>query len=495
MDSRMLSYIKHLTKHSFNYSLAEILTKGAGFFLIPIYTRFLTPDDFGIITIIRAISNVVIVIYLMGQIASLQKFYFEYKNDPKKLKDYLGTIIISLFCFILICTLLLQLFGNSLFPIIAKNVPFKPYLQIVLCTLFLTPLFRFWHRLFQVRERSSLYSLISIAEFWIKISLTLYFIIILKQGALGMIKAFCCSAFIFFIIAIGGVFKEVNFTINFPMLKESLKYGMPIVPHSLSGWVIGLSDRLILGHYTDLSNVGIYGIGYTIGSAMEIIVVAINLAYVPFFMSTATDKGEEAKNIFSRLSTYYIMAILFIATCISIFAKEVIVLMTVKSYYSAFKIVPIIAFSYMISGMYHLVAKPIFYVKTATKYLPIASFGSAIINLILNYLLIPKYDQMGAAYATLISFLASFLFTWVISYKVYPIKFEYKKIILIFSAIIPTLLVGLSLEMLNLNILPSILIKFTLLLLYPILLLSFGVLQWNQIIILKNGLIKRKKMA
>ncbi len=453
------------------------------------------PADYGIVSTVGAITGVLAVVYQMGQLGSWQRFYYDYRDDPKELKEYLGTIIVFIFSFSLGCTILLSTVGKSLFSLVAKDVPFVPYMQIALWMLFLSPFFAFWLRLFQVRERSQIYSAFSVIRFLVATFLTLYFVVVLRQGALGQIKGRFYAALIFFIVALFGLRKEISLRVSFTKLKASLKYGVPLVPHTLAGWIMSLADRLFLNHYRDISRVGIYGIGYNFGSIMGMITTAINYAYIPFFMSTAKERGNEAKGIFSGLATYYIMGVLLIATCLSIFSKEVITVMTVKSYYDAHKVVPVVCFSFVANGMYYLVVNPIVYVKTAVKYLPIATLSSAAINMILNYLLIPKHGQMGAAYATLMSYVVSFLLTWFISYKVYPIRFEYKRILLIFLAISPTLTSGLLLSRTNLRFRQTIPAKSGLILVYPMLLLLFGVLRRSEIDALVNrfaGKLRRK---
>lgn len=489
-----MSDIKRIAKHSINYTLATILNRAIGFFMIPIYTRFLSPADYGIILTLIATTGLLSSIYQMGQIGAWQRFYYDYKDSKEELKKYLGTIIVFVFVFGLGCTILLLTVGERLFTTIAKDVPFKPYVQITLLTVFLSLFFPFWLRLFQIREKSLIYSILNFAYFLVSTLLIIFFVVILRYGALGQVKGSFLATLIFFIISILALGREIKLHVSFTKLKESLKYGLPLVPHSLAGWTMNLADRLFLGHYRNLSEVGLYGIGYTLGSIMDMITNSINLAYIPFFMSTAKDKGDEAKAIFSGLATYYMMSVLFIAACLSIFAKEIIIVMTAKSFHDAYKIVPIVTFSYVLNGMYFLVVNPIFYVKTAVRYLPISTFSSAIINLIFNYLLIPRFGQMGAAYATLITFIMQFILTWFISYKFYPMSFEYKKILLIFLAIAPTLVGGLMLNLIDLSFLPCVFAKLGFVLIYPVLLVLFGVLKWNYLKMVIIRLIWNRKM-
>ncbi len=477
----MFAYLKHLAKHSLNYAFAEIITKALGFLLIPLYTRFLLPSDYGIVSTLAAITGILGVFYEMGQLGSWQRFYYDYQNNEKELKDYLGTIIIFIFVSVLTCTILLNLIGYNVFRLFVKDVPFKPYIQIALWSAFFSLFIGFWKRLFQVRQKSAFFGLLSIGQFLVSTMFMIYFVVYLRQGALGMVKAAFFASLLFFGVALFGFRKEIALKLNLKKLKESLAYGLPLLPHGLAGWISTLADRLIIGNYKNMESVGLYSIGYNFGSIMSMIVTAINFAYVPFFMSTAKAKDEEAKAIFARIATYYLAAILLIALIISIFAKEVIMIMTTPSFYAAYKVVPLIAFSFVLNGMYYFVVNPIFYVKSAIKYLPLATFTAAGVNLLMNFILIPRFGYMGAAYSSLLSFSVSLVLTWFISHRVYPIRFEYKKIILIWIAIAPALFLGLCLSNMNLLLWMSIILKILATASYPIILVVFGIIQWSQI--------------
>ena len=259
---------------------------------------------------------------------------------------------------------------------------------------------------------------------------------------------------------------------------ESLKFGIPLIPHTLAGWILTLIDRIFLNNYQSIAIVGLYSLGYQFGMIMSLITTSINFAWAPFFMSTAKEKGEDAKPIFKQLTTYYMMAIIFIGLAISMFAKDVIFLMTTPEYYESYKIIPIIIGSYVLNGMYFMIVNQIFYTKQ-TKYLPIATVGSALINIVLNYLWIPEYGMIGAAYATLFSFAFALIFTWIISYRVYPIHYEYKRIVKIIGAACVVFIISSNIS--YVNILLDMAFKSIILMLFPISLIITGVITKSEL--------------
>ena len=463
--------IKRISKNSLGFSIGIILTQAIGFLLIPVYTRYLTPADYGIIALAAAAGSILTIFYILGQNGALTRFYYDYNHDKKELNEYVGTITLSVIGISFIVSLLLSLFGESLFATLIKDVPFNPYILLVLWTAFFAVLLPFPLRLYQVRERSFTYSFLNVLQFIISVSLIIYFVVFLKEGALGSLKGGFFSAIIFFIIACFLLKKDLSFKIKIKKLKESLHFGLPLIPSALAGWVLTLMDRIFLTHYTSLAVVGIYSLGYQIGMVMSLITGSINFAWAPFFMSTAKEKGEEAKKVFSQLTTYYMVAILFIALAISLFAKDIIFLMATPKYYESHKIIPIIVGTYVLNGMYLMVVNQLFYVKK-TKYLPFTAISSALLNVLFNYLWIPKYGMMGAAWATLVSFAFMFLFMYIISQKVYPIKYEYSRICKVFA--IAGVIYALSIVFSYDNLFYDIAAKSLILLLYPVGLFVMG---------------------
>lgn len=474
----MFTHIKRITKNSSGFALGSILTSAIGFILLPIYTRYLTPADYGILSIATTLGSILAIFYLAGLNGAIGRFYYDYTDNESELKKYIGTIIVSLVIYSLCLTIFLSIFGESIFHTILKDLQFNPYILLILWTTFFSTIFPISLKMYQVREKPFLYSFWSIIRFIINTLLIIYFVVVLRQGALGSLFSSFITSIILFVIGFVLLKKDISLIIEHQKLKESLKFGIPLIPHALAGWTNTLIDRIFLNYYQSIETVGLYSLGYQFGMIMGLITTSINFAWAPFFTSTAKEKGEDAKPIFRQLTTYYMMIIIFIGLAISMFSKDVIFLMTTPDYYESYKVIPIIIGSYIVNGMYYMIVNQIFYTKQ-TKYLAIATFGSAIINIALNYLWIPKYGMFGAAYSTFVSFSFMFIFTWIISYRVYPIHYEYQRIVKIIGSAFIVFII--SYNMSCINILSDIVIKSIIFMFFPIILIITGVITKSEL--------------
>ena len=423
----MLQYLKKITKGSLIFASGHIFVKVIGIFLIPIYTRYLTPADYGILSIVSVIGTILFIVLSMGCDTAVMRFYYDYREHKEELKSYLGTIAIFLLGINLIIILLINYTGAGLFEVLIKDksITFNPYMKLKIYSTYLGLASIIPLMLFRVKEKPLNYISATTFQFIISVSFIIYFVVFLKQGALGAIKGGLYASVILFFLYLFLISKEIKFKIDFSKLYYTLLLALPLVPHNLAGWILSLSDKLILQRYSSLSEVGLYSLGYSLGMVMNFIVMSINFAWAPFFFDMAKT-NKDAKQIFARITTLWMIFISFICISGILFSREIVILITTEKFYGSALVIPIILVSYFLNGMYFMVVNAIFYLKK-TKVLPIFTFISAIVNIGLNFWWIPKFGMMGAAYATLVSFIVQFLLVYKYSIKIYPIPYEYKK--------------------------------------------------------------------
>jgi O-antigen/teichoic acid export membrane protein len=431
----------------------------------------LTPDEYGTISLILTVVSIFAVFGDLGLGSALGVYYFDYYTDTEKLKTYLSTILFFLLPYGLSLVLVAGLFGRSLFQPLLQNVPFSPYLLMAFAVGFFQVLFRYLQTFLQVEGKAGQYAIISSLSFLINVTLIIFFVVYKKEGVFGNSKADLITAAGFFLFSVIVFRQYMVLKFNWQNLKESLMFGLPLVPHLLSGWIMKAVDRFFINHYGGLVELGIYALGFQVGSILSVFTNSFNAAWVPFFMATAKEQGEGAKPIIARLTTYYLSVIFFLGILISLFAREAIAVVASAEYKNSFQVVPIIVSGYLLAGMYYMVASHLLFTKE-TRYLPFITFGGGGVQILLNLVLVPRYSIVGAAWAMFITNLWTFILTWFISSKVYPMRFETTRIAKIFLASFLIVVTGLSLNFSY--VWYGLLTKMLLFLTYPFLLFFFG---------------------
>ena len=443
-----------LVKNTSLYTIGNILPSAAGFFLLPIYTRYLTPSDYGIVSSMQVLSTILAIIFTLAVERSVYRLYWDHKTEDEK-RDYLGTIVIALAPIAAFILILLFLF-QSLVGSIYASIPFYPFYVYAILTSFFSVFARVPKIYLQLEQKAGKFVILSILQFVVDTTLVLWFVVRMKAGAEGMLKGHMVGHALMLIIFLYMTCKVIHFTFKPWMLKGSLKFSLPMIPSLLCAWVLNLSDRIFIERYLSLSDVGIYSLGYKIAGLVLIITGAFGMAYNPVFYQLANSEDQvAAKRTLYSYNNIYVMVILLVCFLVSFFSKEVIVLLLDPRFAEAYKIVPIIALAYFISIGASLLNLSIYQEKKTVAIMFIQIFG-ALLNIALNFLLVPQFGAYGAAYATVFSFTGIFLGKYWYARKCYFIPYQWKKIIPSLAFLTTIVIVASGL---NMKIYHSLLVK------------------------------------
>ena len=468
LENRMFRELFRLSKHSLIYGAGIVATQLVGFVLLPLYTHYLTPSDYGTLEIFVTTLAILGIILPLGVTGGLVMSYYENK-DIKSRKTALSTAWLYLtlvsFCFLV----LLEVFAGTISSLAFSTSEYTSYFRIVFLAGFLDAGIILALLVLRVKEKSVKYVAIILTRTLLSMGLTIFFVVALQKGILGILLSHLIISGIIYLFLIPHLVKGAGFNFSLTRLKGMVSYGLPYIPSNLAGWVMTMSDRYFLLFLSTGTELGLYSIGYKFGLIVNVIVVApFMLAYGPFFWSVA--KRDNAKKIYSLIFTYFTLISVFVALVISVLAKELIVIVTTPSFYDAHRVVPIIAFSYVLAGSFSLLAAGIG-IKKKTKWIPLITGIGATINLGLNYVLIPLYGMIGAAIATVIAYSLLPIGSYLISRRYYVINYEWFRIIKI--VIIGGTVYGMSLFVSSDTLTVAIVLKLAILLTYPILLYIF----------------------
>jgi O-antigen/teichoic acid export membrane protein len=295
-----------------------------------------------------------------------------------------------------------------------------------------------------------------------------------RLGVEGIfISGFASSALTFFII-LPVIRKQFQFNFHGDLFRHLLRFGLPIIPAALSGIAIQVIDRPILKALTNDSVVGIYQANYRLGIFMMLIVSMFDYAWRPFFLTNA--KEGNAKEMFSRVMTYFLVGASFVFLFFSFFIGDIVRIhifghyFIKPEYWSGLSIVPIVLCAYIFTGMNTVLVAGV-HIEKKTQILPYTTGAGAIVNVLSNYLLIPSLGMLGAAYATLFSYVVMAGSLYVVVQRFYHVPYEYRRIITI--AIVTAVLFALySWSTLHSVPFSSLFLKVLFVLAFPILLLA-----------------------
>lgn len=422
--------IPKILQNSAIYSAISFLQKGISFFLLPLYTAYLTPSDYGVLNVITSVTSLLSLLFLVGLQGAGTRFYYKYKDDIEYGKRLWGSLTLFVIINSVVLGSLCIIFHKYLIDPLIGNISFYPYVFVGILYTIASPLYLFYQTYLQARQEGLTYGINSLLNFLVNIGLIIFFVVYLEMGVLGVLFANLLTAVLFFIYVIIAYIPKIKLNLKKDTLGPSLNYSLPLIPHLLAGWSTGMIDRLFLNGMKNESETGLYSVGSQFGSITHTVSAAINSAYVPWFYESY-DRGD-----FERIRTVSIASIwglALISLLISLFSPELLKLMVSPAFREVWTIIPLLAFAYVFQGVYFVYINTLFLNKTRVVF--IVSFSGLVANVVLNLLFIPIFGYIGSAIACFLSFFMKSFVALLLSRRAVPeLHFHHFKMFLIVFA-------------------------------------------------------------
>tara|TARA_A100001035_G_scaffold71012_1_gene54375 strand:+ start:1655 stop:3046 length:1392 start_codon:yes stop_codon:yes gene_type:complete len=390
------------------YGLGFLFIRGLSFLLLPVYTNLLSTFDAGIMFIFYTILAFSNPLYAFGLDSALFKFY---NSESHSKESVVNSSLVFLFITSFFLSLLLLLISQTT-AINFINVPYNwiLYLSII---LFCDSISARLLVVLRLQERALYYLLVGLLNILSSMFFNILFIHFYDLSSLGAIYALTLAAIVQLLFLSPIIIKLINFSkINFLLYKKMFVFGLPFLPATILFISIGMVDRFFIESYLGLKSVGIYSAGYKVGSIISIVIIAFNLNWQPYYLKIKDDKNF-LKNI-KTISRIFFIIITYTASFMCFFVNDLISIkffgfyIIGESFWESMIIVPWITFGYVFYGLYVL-QSPSLYIKNKQNWTPLFWGAGTIVNVILNILLIPLLDILGAAIATFTSYLLIFI--------------------------------------------------------------------------------------
>lgn len=429
------SPIKTLLSHTAIYGVGLVLNKSLGFLLLPVYTNYFTPADWGVFNIVWSLWIFLSVLYSLGFENSFMKYFIEEKNKQRKAEIY-SSVLVALLFSSLVFSLCIYFGAGVINDLLNFEDSIKGIflVKILAVLLFFDTIYRIPLLLLRAELNTKVYTYLTIVTLIINLGLNLFLIIVQGYGIEAIFYSYIVSVFVTTVICLFVTSPYLTSKISLVEIKRQLCFGFKFIFIGLFILIIDISDRFFLKYYYNESVVGIYSANYRLGTVMSLIISAYKFSWTPYFMNLS--ENPDNKKIISSIFTYFVFTGLFLFLFFSFFIAPVVQIkiggyyILNEAYWNGLKIIPIILLSYFFSGLHsNLTVAPFFSDRTDVL-LKISIIG-LIANLALNVLLIPKYAMTGAALSTLFTYVIMFVILYYRSQQLFRIEFDLKKITVI----------------------------------------------------------------
>ena len=386
------------------YTIGAIIPKVIGFFLLPIFTRYLSPTEYGIMNYTNSITIFLFAFTILSLNAYLLRHVFDYEKEEDRKK-----LIGNVFLFITIINFIMLGVELVLFPkiILAFNikVKFHPYFLLALINNFLSVFSVVPLIIYRYKGKAINFVVVNATKSFIQVIFSLILVIHFNMGVLGRYYGSLMANVIFLVIYILIIYKNAILNLNLSQIKKGLIFSLPLVPSTFLHVIINVGDRIILERYVPLAALGIYSVSYTLGTVLRIFAYSSYLSFEPIvFSKIGKDDFSQA---ITKIRKYYLYVIFCLSFLYVLFSKEILYMMASSKFSSGYKVIPIIILSTIFLSENYLFGTILIGIKK-TKVSLILNLIGAVINVIVNLLLIPIIGMYGAAISTLTSYLVMF---------------------------------------------------------------------------------------
>ena len=418
--------IKLLARHSVVYSLGNFMQRIVALLLLPVYTRFLTPHDYGVKELVGLSADVIGILLATSISGAFYRFYFKYSSSKDR-NEVVSTALVTIGSFGLVVIVLLALTTHNLAELILDDPSLYYFFVIAFASLWFQSLNSLSYDYLKANKKSFTFICLSFGKMLLSIALNIYFVCFLRVGVVGILISNLITVFVMSLVVTVPLLFHVGIRFSSSKLVEMLKFGLPLIPSQFGAFIVHLSDRFFLKEYSSIADAGIYSLGYRFGALPgHFISDPFNQIFQPRRLEVY--KQEDSEYVFGRIFTYFLTLMLFAGLMVSVLTRDLLIIMADRQFWAAYQVVPLIVLATTIfSFHYHLNMG--LYISKKTKYLAYINLSNGVIVLILNFALIPQYGIFGAAWATIFAFIYKSCLTYYFSSKFYRIHFEFLRVL------------------------------------------------------------------
>jgi len=407
MTNRVNSFRKVLTNTPM-YTLGDIVQRGIGILLLPLYTRYLETSEYGAAILANVLAGFVEIAFSFHLRTCLVRFAHDAPDD----KEYLGRLYGTVFGFVTLLSAVLLL---ASIPLVLPVIGFIgisefwiPYVYLTLLLGATSSFFRMLQRVMQADQNAKTYVIQQWAFLLLGSGTTIILMVQFSLGGLSIVIGATVASVSFFFYTWVYLFWRYNLVIDRSLLRDCLAYSLPLLPNGVGGALPRITDRIFLSSVS-VGVAGVYSAGYRFGEALSYLTGGFFTAHLPWFYSSMGE-GESGRKQIVHVGKRAVLVVSVLALFFALFAEEAINFLLGVAYHESWKVVPLAAFYVVFNVLKDFWLKPLTYKKSSTRYVPVTTYTFALLSILFTAWMVPIFGMMGAAGAILIArFLSSFI--------------------------------------------------------------------------------------
>jgi len=414
------SSVSGLFKHTFIYGLGDLARKLVGFFLIPLYTKFMTPGDYGVLQLSLFFIAFWQILYSFGMTTAFFRYYLDSGDEVNKKKIF-STTLWSILVIDAVLSVIMILNAGAVSKFLFGHPGEESVVVVVILVLLVESVVQVPLLLLRALDRSRIFLLYVIIQLAVALVMNYILVAVYHLGPYGALFANLISSTLLLALLVPVASGSTRLVFSWQAFRHLLRYGLPFVPSAISLMVMNISDQYLLRYFRGLEETGLYALSYKFGMAINLFITGLRYAWIPFIFRVS---GEpDANRLYARTFEITVALLSLVYFVICTFLPEIYRLVVDQTYHGAIGIVPLVALSYILFGL-HVIFVAGIYLEDQTSYIARIGLTAAVVNILLNLVAIPRYGMWGATVTTLVSFSVLIVLVYRKSQEVHRIPYD-----------------------------------------------------------------------
>ena len=421
----MLQKLRDLSKSLAIYGAGDVAVQAINFLLLPIYVQYLTKADYGVLALLASIEAPVKLFFRWGVDGAFMRYWYDCEDEGERQR-----LASTIFFFLLALNGALLVASVMAAPWLSQRLLQAPgytlALQLVLLNTFAIGFTFIPFHVLRMEKRAGEFSALTLARSVSTLVLRIVLVIGFTMGVMGVVLADIVVTGAVLLVMVRWFAPLLRPVFSRTILRKSLAFGLPRVPHGFALQVMSVGDRFVMARYLTVSEIGVYSMGVSFGLIEKIALGAFEYAWAPFYYATARE--PDAPRVFAAVTTYGVAALALMTAGLSAIAFDLLNGITRGQYVDAAGVVSWTAVGVFFYGVYLLTSIGL-NLTSHTQYYPISTAIGAAVNIGLNFLWIPRYGIIGAAWANGAAYALQAGVACVLSQRFYPVRYEHGRLV------------------------------------------------------------------
>lgn len=391
-----------VVRHGGTYAAARLAQRVLALAMVPVYAHYLAPAGYGIVALLASIEPLVLTVFSQGLPASWVRLRFlcEDAAERRRLES-------TIFWYLVVTSVLLLCaaiaFGDTLVAWIAPGVPFRPLLLLALVNATVRLFSELYLRRLQADGEPKAFARFTTLRAVATMGMVAFFIVALEGGPEGKLIAELGVVTLFTTIAVFLIRPSLVF--DWTLLRASLAYGLPLLPHVLMGTLQGAVSRVLVTHTLGIAATGVFSMGFAIANLGSLLAMALNQAFLPLFYEAVKDSGEgpAATREVGRAGCLIVCSVGVLGLALSAGARELLLVMATPEFDQAWQVVAPLCASIVLQAVYFVFAQSVLYDTSGSQKIVWASGLAVAVNALVCAALLPRLGIVAAGLALVLA--------------------------------------------------------------------------------------------